>query len=288
MLGAHVSSKSFDGRGTALWPPPVFEDSSRFKTVLYGIRNLNGEVFDWSLRGLQKPGDAENPNNGELVARLLEIAKRNHVPELLAPSPVDFNGRLCNKDELSVAIPLGDGVLLRRGTRADAIRLERGEALVISTGGCPVIVATGSRGLVVAHAGLKSLIREKSPTYGSVVTTVSQALGTVHGSWVFWSIRPEYFTHPLKDPVYGAKNERLSAFLKKNGYGDCFWGDPTQGAIDLPAIIRTQFEREHAPRPNRTNETYLPGHRDGVSHVGHTRLPKLSDYRNLILVCCIR
>ncbi len=253
----------------------------KFSVTLFG--RSPGEEFDWSLKHLQRPGDEETEQGNELGARLAEIARRYNVTEFYAPSPTDFNGTIVPPAAFTVTIPLPNGVRLHRGVKADGVAdLPRTSSFLLSTGGCPVIVASRHDRVAAAHAGLRCLTRWDDPTHVSVVSNMATCFSASRNpadAWIFWSIRQDRYAHSLTDPAHAEASQRIVKHLQEKEYGIAV---SAAGNIDLPTIIRMQLRKNHFSYRNAGQLTYLPpGGYDTRSQ------PPFNQFRNLIVVARI-
>ena len=118
-----------------------------------------GRPANWSMNRLQKEGDHQSETG--LYFRLCRLGEEYHFPQLLAPSPVEFNTKICTLEDLGVRIQNGAcSVTIHRGYNADGVLLRHGQVGAIPTADCPTIVAycQTTRQAIMAHAGLGSLV----------------------------------------------------------------------------------------------------------------------------------
>jgi copper oxidase (laccase) domain-containing protein len=132
---------------------------------------------------------------------------------------------------------------------ADGLCLLHGDALVMPTGDCPVVILTipGEPKAVVVHAGRKSLIGESPEGLitrrGSVITHAlrhfdSESRKKRMFAYVMLGIGKDSFLHNPHDPVWGKRNKKLLNHIKSLYGAQCINEDT--GAISLHEIIQVQ------------------------------------------------
>ncbi len=255
----------------------VLGNGVRFTTVCF-------EGKDWSLAPLQRSEDVEV--NQVLAHKIRSAMRHLGADRIYAPSPVKFNGQIILPEKLDRVLNLGHKVLLFRNRDVPAdgtfLRASR-DAGTFSAGGCGVVVAILGEYMIFAHAGRECVIDRGRVLTGtmsrqmeSVVGYVVRALLDVGGglkkirhlhAWMFYSIRPEEFLHRYDDEKHGEYNRLIGAYIEKNfGAGGRFTSEGIE--IDLPAIVKAQFERHGVPKENISLEhaylaTELPTTRNG-------------------------
>lgn len=248
----------------AIYQEPACDGNLRIFVFGAYYPNRHGEFTrqNWSLRFTTEPKHGTTAKCS-LVRYLPDIARKLNVREILAPSPLDFNGRMCKEEDLHISIPFRGGAILRRGARADGCLIRKGQAFAISMAGCAIIVARhpGAPKLgieprvAVAHAGLKSVIDYDHLVNGAMPRVPGGIVGSL-----LRSIRPEGttladihlrillpiyhgdYTHPYRHRRLGEKNKKLHESLYK-AYGPTAvpgWGTPAQreGMVNLSEVIR--------------------------------------------------
>lgn len=270
----------FDGAREPLLFAPVQRDiggaTTHFTVALFGKKWGDLNVVNWSLAPFQKATDTAK--DARRAARICEALSMLGTGTYYAPVPIDFNGLIAEQDAFTDRIDFDKGIYLLRGPHADAALVPRGTGFALSTGGCPLFVATDGRELYAAHAGLRSLIRTDG-THTSVVTRIAERFAPARKrlvqTWVFFSIRPEHYLHSLddKNEAYRANNMKIHAALEQQ---DCKDAITAQGGIDLATIVRKQCAQAGIAVPTRNELTCLP------SGAYTTRLPGMeSTHRNL-------
>jgi hypothetical protein len=264
------------------------------ESYLFGSRWFESEEYstNWTLSNLRTDDGLDTSRVGCRIAQIM----REYDPRLIAavaPAPVDFNAEVINSGDLPTTIAIGGGLKIKRGVKADGVRIHPGMAHVISSGGCLTLCAArmikGSPSVVVAHAGLKSLIdmevvggRSKSRRCGSVVDAIIAALGGPDGLVLSaqFGIGPGALRHRLDDPKYGDQNERLRQYITKHWGNACIKGTTKQElAIDLSSLVRAQAVKAKV-RPGAV--LLDPRTVDTIPGAYHTRLRSpLDTYRNL-------
>lgn len=277
----------------------VFSKESIRASVFGRFFEDGNDLQDWTFKNLN--GSPETLAQSSVGKYLPRIAEKLGVTEILAPSPVTFNGKMCSRHLLSKRVPVGDHLIVYRGAQADGCSLEPGQAFGISVGGCAVIVAWVAKPsapdkptqVAVGHAGLRSLERTKhdlpnSGTFSSIVHSLVHELGgasCAHHIFarVLLPIDPVVFTHPWKCKHTGVQNRMLTEHLLAK-YGEhVVIGKPSRGCIDIAAIIEQQFIRLDVPRSNVEVLSSTSMYPDLV-YTTRERQKKLRSHRNLVLV----
>lgn len=227
--------------------------TAHVQTALFGSAFDTELDIHWSLSSLQKRGDESKHENIELLSRLKRIAEAFDLKTLHAPNPTQFNGKIVSRQELKERIPVGEKMFLRRGAYADGIEIKPGEALILSSGGCPLLTVIWKSRVIAAHAGLKCLFDIDNANRESVVDAALQHVGYKRRRSfdslevrIDFSINPEVFDHPWDHPEWGSKNEKLCRELEYRWGASVFAGERTHGRIDLIELIKQQLR----PYPN--------------------------------------
>ncbi len=190
------------------------------ETKKYGFQS-------WSLRGLQSRRDAEKWSF--LITGLRTVLSRMGVHKAYAPNVGVFSAEIVDSRALGMRINLGANIVLHRdrSVPADGVLVRKGHAFVMSGAGCPVVVAVGDELMIIAHAGLRSLIDRGAvkgePTRGnmSVVNAIVDALGERGvtperiAMCMLFSIPTMAFEYRLNHPQYGHYNRALSKFIRR-------------------------------------------------------------------------
>ncbi len=255
--------------------------TTHIHTALFGSTFADEQFVNWSLAGLQKSGDEAKPANSALVRRLKDVALAYNVQTLWAPNPTQFNGIITDRSSLTEHIPLSETISLYRGAYADGVELGRDEALILSTGGCPLITITHDDHAIAAHAGLKCLFDFDKPDRKSVVTNAIEYLDIPKcrsGRPIYvqmdFSIHPDVYEHPWDHPEWGQKNEMLCRELEHRWGPSVLVGDRHHGRIDLIALAQQQL-LTHNNCVFSTSSTHLPpvrGEDASDVHFYHTRM----------------
>ena len=242
-----------------------------------GYAHQSLKPTDWSLKPLQSAEDATEYSGR--AAQIAEMMKSLGVRNLYAPLP-DFGGQIIRPSDLPTKIPLGGDLSLWRGAPADGIMIPREGAFALSSGGCPLLLATDGSRLVAAHAALYSLTRWDQPGYVSVVQRIRGCF--IRPSdvkvWSFYSIRPIDYLHSVTDPQFAEGSKKILNGLREAGYKSCIVKD---GGIDLPTLIRMRVDEAGMQMQIRHKDTYLH------PRAFHTRCPTpepFQSYRNLAVV----
>lgn len=279
----------------------------RIRVVAFG-RPYDCREQDWTFRNLQRPEDGKL--SCSVTKHLPAIAKDLRINEILAPVP-DFGAKICYPAQLNVTIPIGDRLVLRRGTRADGARLMVGQTYAISVGGCGVLVLWYPHKprpgeevrVVVAHAGFNSLFDrsealhdEPSRTPESVVTSALTAIGCWKkparrkrvGGVILFPISPEQFRYPWDHPEFGADNRSICLYLQHK-FGRTFRPHTEEdGCIDIGELASCQLAAAGVPVEHITLATESDSfgrlvHNDGTPMWYNTRGP-FPKRRNLLII----
>ncbi len=252
-------------------------------------RNLS----NWSLRDFQGPIDAES--HRPLAVAISKIFTKLNITQAYAPSVASANASIIDSKDLTHGISLKGHKMLYRNTEvpADGIFLKQGSAFVMSSAGCPLIIATAGDEMIASHAGIHSLIDEamytnqKPRRHKSVVFSIIEALLRSVDNlkpedikmWVLFSIPASVFTYRFGNSQYGRRN-RLFINAIKEDCPECVieMQHDNCAQIDLETLIMM-----HATRKG-VKDIYIS---DSLSkHPGLTHTRKGTDYkkRNLIVV----
>lgn len=222
--------------------------TAHIQTALFGSTFDADTDINWSLGSLQKEGDETKAENIELLSRLKRIAEAFELSTFWAPNPTEFNGVIAKRRTLKERICVTPGVHVYRGTFADGIEIRPGEALILSSGGCPLLTLVWNNRVVAAHAGLKCLFDIENPERESVVDAALRQIEYQRRRTteplevrIDFSINPEVFDHPWDHPEWGGKNELLCRELEYRWGPTVFLGDRTKGRIDLIKLMQQQF-----------------------------------------------
>ncbi len=261
---------------------------------------IDGVQTNWTLARLEL--DAPGV---ERVVRLRQVAEALGLKTIWSPSPVKFNGRICSRSELKIRVSIDatQDIAIMRGMEADGCLIAPTESLIMSVGGCAVVVMEYQGRVVAAHAGLKcfydhelAISGTKTPNreHESVVEAAGRALTTGGAALdptqlhvrVLFPLSRKVHTHSLKDTVHGANNERLHQhFIKKwgTGCGVRLEQDGHTLSFDTLAIVRAQCERYFKLDPLQVER--VGPFADAIPYAHHTRLPgEAGKMRNLVVI----
>lgn len=255
----------------------------RIRITAFGRHYDKVEVDeDWSFRHLRPRDDGTLPDSS-LSRHLPAIAKELDITEILAPSPIDFNARMCYAKELAVFIPVDRNLVVRRGTNADGCRLNLGQTFGISLAGCSQVIAwyphnpqPGEKIIVAtAHAGFNSLVDRQNALTGipsrkpeSVIENLLTAMGCSKqranrrkrvGAVITFPISHLLFRYPWNHPELGEENRKICEYLLEKWGPGCVpgnngtgrgQGSEAEGQISLAEIITKQFTDLGVPLEN--------------------------------------
>jgi hypothetical protein len=290
----------------ALWKVPgaVYDEyllHKRLRLVAFGP-DYFGQEQDWTFKHFQTQGDGEKNKKTSIGTYLPRIASALEIREILVPSPVEFNARMCRPEVLVTKIPLKDNghrVTLKRGAngsgRADGIILPPHQTYGISVAGCPFLILwhEPSGQLGIGHAGRKSVINEDwlegkidARADESIVDTLLRAMGCSQNgksaamqAIIAFPIDARDLTYPWDHGLFGVLNKRRSDHVLRKWGETCLpdFGRPLAehlGRIDLAWILRRQLMNHgvplervttiHAPESWYTTRGEHPGRRNLV------------------------
>lgn len=236
---------------------------------------------DWTFRYLRTPEDGSTVDCS-ITRYLPAIAKELDIAEILVPSPVDFNARMCIQKDLNVLIPIGNYLVLRRGTNADGCRLLRGQTYGISLAGCALIIAMYPGNphpgeqikVAVAHAGFPSVFDRQEALTGlrsrkpqSVTESLLIAMGCSGLKVnrrkrvkiiIAFPISSKIFTYPWDHPQFGTDNEKICEYIRERWGSGCVpgnngtsrQGSAREGRINLAEVITRQLVELGVPVEN--------------------------------------
>ncbi|MHB8913412.1 MAG: hypothetical protein ACYC4I_00115 [Minisyncoccota bacterium] len=241
----------------------------------------------WSLRGLQTPEDVTS--NMPLVRALRKSLLEFGVTRAFAPHVAAASGKIVNPAKLTTDIPFWEVVVQRnQGLPADGVFLKPEGAFMMSGAGCPIILASAGKHLIVAHAGRDSLI-DRGAVMGkqsrrrlSIVDEIVCTFGRNGRSpkeiamVMMFAIPAGNFEHRENHPVYGEYNRALVTFAER-WRGAILWrnGHPH---LNLERVFLEQARQAGVRRAQAICQL------DDFSGLAHTRDGKDSNRRNLIIV----
>lgn len=185
-------------------------------------------LLSWSLQPLQTGRDVGE--NYFLASGLKAALRQMNVREAYAPHVKAASARVVQADLLKKRIRIGNGISIYREQciQADGVFLDLTAAFVMSASGCPVVIASNGKYVVVAHAGRDSLIDRGAvmgkPTRDrlSVVDSIIDALLAQKNRkcvsmdniniCMLFAIPMDVFEHREDHPCHGEYNQRLGAY----------------------------------------------------------------------------
>jgi len=245
----------------------------------------------WSLQTLQTIKDIWRSN---IFKGVREVLRKMQVKRAFAPHVVPASANVVNINVLHEQIDLGKNIVLCRNNSvpADGVFLGKGHAFVMSSAGCPIIVAKAGRQMVVAHASRDSLIdrgavmdnpsRRNVSVVQSIVKEFLDRGASLNeiSMCMLLSIPADRFEHRFDHPKFGDYNTALAIFIDEK------W--PRSGTIhdnegvfpNLEGIFLEQAKQVHVC--SVWTEHPLAKH----SELAHTRdgHPDSACRRNLIVV----
>ena len=240
------------------------------------------EVQDWALRSFRKNGDAKKDHS--VTKYLPEIGRQIESKIFLAPSPKMSNTKICTASELTEHIGITSPIYensawLWRGADADGIVVGKGDAVVISPGGCPAFavldeergmlgIGHGSRDALIDHSRIRrKWLRDRIAEpreHESVVDSLLKAMYIKSNAdakrlqvCIAFPINPAIFTHPWKSVLYGKLNRARSEDLAFRGFAQALPGFDDkklreEGRLDLGILASLQFQSHGVSEQNIT------------------------------------
>jgi hypothetical protein len=190
------------------------------------------QLTDWSLKGLQSISDI--PSNRLLGLVLSRKLKNFCIAEALAPHVALASARIVEISQLDRKIKFQDqGPTIYRNKElpADGVVLRPKQAFIMSSAGCPLIVASAGDHMIVAHAARDSLIHRGAVTGDPTrkhLSVVDSIIDTFHryempidtiSMTMLFAIPAEEFEHSESHPEYGNYNRALGTFVESRWPG---------------------------------------------------------------------
>lgn len=256
---------------------------------------------NWSLKDLYSQRDLDRHETKQLATRVGSILHELNVSKARAPSVASSSGQIVDHMELTdrILLPQGIRIYRNKGLPADGTLLrKKGDAFLMSGGGCPAIVLTGGSTCIVAHASRESLLPKRFTEDGraigehvSVVTNCVRKFRELEPDVPFdeanfrviFGITPRQFSHPVHHPEHGANNRGRQRYLIRH-YGEIahsFIRDPDNGGyLDLNAL--TVHQARLCGIENAKTGTVLPA-KGKFAYTRHPN-PEMAEGRNLVIV----
>jgi hypothetical protein len=248
----------------------------------------------WSLKDLQTQEDVETH---PLLAKGLQDAMRSmRIYKAYAPNVAPASAEITSTCLLQ-EINLGDGRFLYRNhdIPADGIFLRKGAAFMMSSAGCPVIIATAHDQMAIAHAGRDSLIDRDAVLTGEPMRIFFGAVYSLTATFAGKNISPEAITmsmhfalpaesfeHSFEHPLHGEYNRRLAELLEEQWPSAIARKNHKGILLDLGSLFKEQALNagvsEAKVMDSLAELPYLTHTRDGRDPSGERKL------RNLIVV----
>lgn len=261
MLAVATEEQSCEPAETLSFTAPAFEPG-RYRVACLSPVETDGEVRNWTLKQLDHPA---------FKARLLNALPHERPRRYFAPTVDRMSGATQPQEAFTILYPLSRNCIVQRpGFRhasnekvaCDGTSVGRHDGFLMSAGGCPLIVVSGTTHegeeiCLAAHAGRESLVdpfftRSKPvprPHTSGVNTLVAYAevLGARPEDLTlrsFYSLPWHTFTHALDDPKYGERNTLRYEYLRGLGMAGVFLErDDGVLCLSLSMLIKLQAER---------------------------------------------
>ncbi|MGD0328590.1 MAG: hypothetical protein ABSB00_02685 [Minisyncoccia bacterium] len=207
-------------------------------------------LLSWSLWMLQEQKDA--CGQGPLIAGLYTALHRMKVRKAYAPNVAASSTNITEAEALKKRIRLGENAFLYRDNSvlADGIIIPNGDACAIS-GTDPVIIAAGGGCVVIAGAGLHSLI-----DYNMVVSgqTRRQHVTIIHSiieeflkrgirdieMCMMFSTPAETLEYRFDEKGMGMYNQTLHKFIKQQWPSGVITRGKSSMFLDLESLFKEQ------------------------------------------------
>lgn len=244
----------------------------------------------WSLRTLQRQEDVKR--NEHLTRGVREALRKMGVYKAYAPHIAPASARIVDTRALNERIDLGEGFILQRNNLlpADGLFVGKGYAFVMSSWGCPVIIATADEQMIVAHAGRDSLIDrgavvgEPTRKHVSVVDAIIEAFSErgIPPSKIAmnmnFAVPAAAFGHRLDDECPGAPYNRALLTFVRERWPLAAVSTDEKMFLDLGCLCEEQAFRAGVQNVWATNSlSEFPA-------LAHTHDGKGADRRNLFIV----
>ncbi len=250
---------------------------------------------DWSLKNLYDQSSLDR--NWALAQRLAEISHTLNLKTVYAPSVAHMSAHIITDvSKFGIAIRLNSRVTLYRDfLAADGVRLEQDEAFMMSSGGCPIVIASSGEHCIAAHTGLDSLADParvqstgSSRTHDSVIEAIADcflgkgiALSEVSVA-AGLAIPQEDFVLHLDQPEFADRTRALQAHITRRWGGSMF----TSGIQHHQRVLCVSMEKliEEQARALGFGSVQIFGTLDTYS--AYTRHPdaNMRTRRNLAIV----
>lgn len=206
-------------------------DGVEYEAICYPAGTPAG---DWTLKNLRVPEDVQkHPAEAERIGRVLA---EHGIKRAYAPHVAPASGIIIPRPRLSSVLELPHEVTLFRNAAmpADGVALGRGEAFVMSGGGCPVLVMSGDGMCIAAHASRDSLLDtchirtgERNPDrpHKSVINAMVSWAARRETSPLkprqsklsgYFSISTDWFRHSPDHPDFGVLNVQRAKYIERN------------------------------------------------------------------------
>lgn len=261
-------------------------------TVLSPWEATKHGLASWSLTHIQKPEDADK--NPFLTDALASVFSKLCVHNAYAPKINAHSARVVSGESLDTMIRIGTACRLHRNQDlpADGVLIHKKNAFVVSSAGCPVILASAGDHFIVAHASRDSLI-DRGAVMGNpsrpehLSSVVYSIIGALRKKGAFpsditmamlFSINAEDFEHSENHSQYGEYNSALVRYVGKRWADGIVRGENGETFLDLESVFMEQacsVGVRHVWTTNPLSEHRL---------LAHTRDGRNPLRRNLVIV----
>jgi len=245
-------------------------------------------IPNWSLKHLQH--DRDKTHCHLLAKGISKKLRELGVSDAFAPHVAAASGHVVNAMDMTNRIRLNKNCLHRNpGLPADGVFLDTNNAFMMSSSGCPIIMASAGNEFVAAHAGRDSLI-DRGAVIGTPIRKHVSVVDTIvekfegHGAQpcdivmvMLFAIPAEAFAHPEDHPRYGQFNRALADFVGNRWPGGVFQKQK-QIFLDLEKVFVEQALQKGV------RQVWAAHSMLKYPSMSHTRDGKDIERRNLIIV----
>jgi len=211
------------------------------------VPNFNSEDLDVFVLGKPKNWRDDIKNHPEIIYHLL----KEGIERLYIPNISGFTGVVCEAYQFDHHSNIGN-LKIYNHAQTEGLVIPKKSATLLCTADCPTIIYHDFSNdiLIVAHAGLGSVIDRKKALTGSPSRFHESVIDDImkhteetdnYEILIVGGIRPDHFRYSVNNAVYGNHNYKFLTYLL-NDYGSCsvpFGID--HGGISVQGIIKKQL-----------------------------------------------
>jgi len=209
-------------------------------------------LTSWSLAPLQRAKDtSENPFLTDALAR---VFAKLRIRNAYAPKVTSSSARIVTTDLLDATLHIGDCCLHRnKNLPADGVLIPKRKAFVMSSAGCPIILASAVDHFIVAHASRDSLIDRDAvmgnPSRPKHLSSIVYAIIDAFKKKgipprkvdmvMLFAINAMDFEHSENHPQYGKYNHKLAEYVEER-WPDGIIRENRKTFLDLEGVFMEQ------------------------------------------------